>query len=578
MPRKTLKDKEKPIDRITPEDMAIFDLSKTDPTHFTINYLKSPGSGTYWAKDYPDEDRVKIWEQMRDAWEQSRRPQLLPYGGLDYETRFASDSTPIFFYNHGPLWQDWQKQIRQATQPIIVVVGGVGSGKTKGIANCLTTNAALYPNYKGMLLSPSLEQSKQTWDFIKEMVADTPYNARWVSAIRESPHPEMIVKNNFIGESAIRIRSLQDHKIRSILTFELDELYVDQAEAFIELEELMKAGGTRLRGRTERGRPRIGKMVLIANAAENEELWYYEELAKQDPENYLFLNPWTEHNPYLSKRDIANIRRLFKTQEEAEVWMHGKRPRGAGEIFTGVLIGLCTDTSLNRRLEADLDLNDVRSERGVAMYHYEMPPEKGHAYYVIADGGSDDPPHRNAACVMTWDLGDYTKPELCFPKVPVTLVGFNWVFGRGNPQNYLAEYVRTVERYHASGNNGFDSTGLQAIQNQLVFSDLGLKAEGIPMTTQTKFACLSSARYFMGKGLIRFPFIPHLAAQMSRYKLPDDKIPQDLVMTLIMSAWFLHRYYWEDPSTEREDMTPDGQKVVDRYNRGAFDRYQRGRR
>ena len=42
--------------------------------------------------------------------------------------------------------------------------------------------------------------------------------------------------------------------------------------------------------------------------------------------------------------------------------------------------------------------------------------------------------------------------------------------------------------------------------------------------------------------LLTFPFIQGLQTQLTRYRLPDDKIPQDLVACMMMGANMLRRF------------------------------------
>jgi hypothetical protein len=48
----------------------------------------------------------------------------------------------------------------------------------------------------------------------------------------------------------------------------------------------------------------------------------------------------------------------------------------------------------------------------------------------------------------------------------------------------------------------------------------------------------------MHRGLFQFPNIPMLFNQMAKYKLPDDKLRQDLVMTVVLAASYLDYLFY----------------------------------
>lgn len=534
----------KPLDTLTQADYEILQRGRSvDPDWFFEYYLKSPISGTTWHKDFPDEDRRAAWMNLKGVWERSGREQKLKHGPNEYIVIMDRENEPTFFHNHGPRMLDWQRKMHTTRAFQTLVLGGVGCGKTWGIAMDHLKLAAETPNYRGLVIAPTSEQVKQTWDYMVNVILpDTPYATRWVHII-ESPYPTIRVTNTYVGESTITLRSLQDYDLRRILTKQVDKISVDQAESFENFWELLKACGTRVRGMIN-NRPSIGQIALIANASENEEMWQWVEMAKNGDTEKLYLNPWTESNPYLTSRDIRNIRSLFSTEEEANIWMHGDRPTGSGSIFTGQIVSLCVDRTMNGMLEHldKLKTPDLiyQERSGIGIQHFEMPPDDNRTYIVIADPGSGNPPDRNSAVIMVWDVSEFVERE-------ARLVGFNWVYGNGNYQTFVHEYIRMVRKYRAYGRNGFDATGTQALFDQLLFTSENLMAENIHMTASSKMASINAARFYMGKGKLKFPAVSGLLSQLSQYTLPEKtKAAQDIVMTLCMSAWYMQRYFYID--------------------------------
>lgn len=540
------------LDQITASDFQIFQKAARDANWFTQYYLKSEDSGTWWRKNTADPQRFQVWDAIRKAWvESGRPPEIFMYQDVPYKVLRDIDGDPVFFYNHGPLWIDWQLKVHHAKQFVSIILGGVGSGKTKIIPLSMLTHAATVPFYRGMVLARYLDQAKQAWDYMRNDLEGTEYARRWVQ-FKNSDPPELIIRNSYVKESRIVFRAVAEHDVRKILTKELDEMYVDQVEGFEEFNLLLQVAGSRMRGMV-RGRERLAKLRLIANAADNEEFWVFADRAQEEPDNYLFLNPWTEHNPFLTAHDLENFYRIYPTEEERDQWMHGRRPIGGGEIFTAQITKLCINRELNELLNDAPPDWFVQTESGLGLYRYEMPPEDGRIYIQIADPGSSNPPSRNSAPIMIWDITE-------FPGKPARLVGFNWVFGNGNYQTFVDEYVRLVHKYRTQTRNGFDSTGVQKMLQELVFDDRELASEGIDMSGTKKYATINSARYLMGKGLLEFPYIPYLATQMSRYKLPEPaKLSQDLVMALCMSAWYITRFY----NIEAEEVMRDRFPLAD---------------
>lgn len=573
---------------LTNEDYQIFKLGARNANYITDHYMRTPHSGTYWRNKAADDlsfdsERQTAWEIMRNKWAVDGMPDEFIFEAgttsVKYAVQYDEAGEPIFFHNHGWLWQPWQLQIHHAPQPDVTVIGGYGCGKTAAIAMSLAVLAITVPNFRGFAVAPQMIQATEVYNYLNTALFGTPYWEKFVVGSPKRPMPQFVIENSYVGRSTIEIFSIEDDP-EKIRTLEGDVAYLDQAEKFDDLEQIERDLGSRLRG-TVRGRPRLGKMVWIANAGDNPQLWYRYDLGEYEPQFYMSLNPRSMDNPYLSKTDIANLkRRVGGTTEEIEQWMEGRRPMGSGEHFSRKMVEMCIDEPMNNLMEEldALPLDNIRREgftwrktQQLGTFLWEMPEDKKSKrdYIVISDPGSSNPPDRNSAIIMVFDVTS-------FPQQPMTMRAFNWIVGDGSYWPWVLAYQKYVTDYKAFGRNAFDSTGVQKGFDELIFHDMHLAAEGMNMAVGGKMLALNALKFFMGKGLIKFPYIPHLTNQLTNYKLPDNKIRQDLVMCLAMAAAWARRLYYVE--LDNEEQFNDGQAVpgeIERYSRRGADRYDR---
>lgn len=522
--------------------------------------------------DDSDEDKRTAWSYLVKAWHNRGKPQeSMEYRDVTYRILFDEEGRPKFHHNHGMRFQPWQILMHQAKQPEVLVIGGVGCGKTAGIALSAMVYAATVPNYRAVILAPSMNQVEQTWYYINQTGINTPYWERWVHGNPSKPHPTLRLKNSFIGESEIKLMSLADADVRKILTIEVDHVFIDQTEAFDNLNELRKNVGTRVRGMVS-GRARIGTVVMIANSADNEEMWYLRELAEYQPKRILFLNPKTADNPYLTRWQIDNIRARFENEDEANVWMNADRPLGSGEVFTRKIIEMCTNKGINETAKSAYDqaIPDAlyKEVPNIGVQHFQLPPDDNRYYLVVGDPGQDNPPNRNSPVIMVWDVTE-------FPAAPAKMVAFHWVSGNGTYWSFINEFERLVYLYKAQGRCAFDSTGMQKMIDEVVYAERGLLVEGMNSSTITeKMAIVNAGRTLMGRGRLMFPYLSHLLAQLIRYTIPEKpRVPQDLVMCLCMSAAFMMRYYYADVDGGSGAKMPLQTVIKPRYARAGIPRY-----
>lgn len=574
----------KALDHVTPADLERFKKASKNANYFTDYYVRTASSGTYWKKtpEPYDDDKAKAWIALWQAWKQegqSKSGFLYKTSAVStyYHLQWDENGDPVFHHHHGWLWQNWQLQMHHCPQREVTVIGGMGVGKTAAETMSLITMACTIPNFRGFAIAPKMLQTTEVYNYIRTWCSDTVLFDRWLKSAAIKPYPKFVFQNDYISESSIELYSIEKNP-EKVLTLEGDAVFVDQAEQFEDLDTINTMLGTRLRGQVH-GRSRLGKMVYIANAAPNPELWYRYDLAEHEPETYLSLNPSTYDNIYLTKSQIKDMeRRVGGTNEQIEQRMKGKRPMGQGQHFPAHVVQLCLDEGLDNIMDAQYKDPDVgplpgyirRSKEKVGIYDWELPPDRGRTYCVIADVGQSNPPDRNSPVIMVWDISD-------FPGKPAVMRAFHWVEANGSYWPFVNEYERLVKLYRAQGMNGFDATGTQKGFDELVFAVKGLEPEGINLGGAGKYHALNAAKLFLGKGLMKFPYIQHLVNQLTHYTLPDTKLRQDLVMCIAMTALYIRRFYWEDVPDEEEIVPERNYTGSDRYSRSSSARHTRQR-
>jgi hypothetical protein len=564
-------------DILRKEDYEIFELTQKDVDYFTNYYLRSATSGTLFTPFTDDERILRNYEVINREYLKllDRKPKF-PLHGITYDVA-QKDGAYTYFYHHGVFWQNWQKKAFHAPQPDFSIVGGFGSGKTMFIALSLITLASILPDFQGYAVAPQMSQAMQTYKLIKQISEGTPWMDRWVTRTSEYRNPGFTLRNNYIRESKIEFLSIETDP-EKVLTLEGDAIFLDQAEKFDNLAEITRNIGSRLRG-TVNGRNRLNRLVYLANSNDNPEIWYRFDLAEVEPKNYYSVQVSSMENTALSKKDIeAMKRRIGGTEKDIEQYMKGGRPEGDGEMFTKEVIDRSVDQGLNDVMKQAISLREtlrsgdpaldwysgfiLSEEDRAGIYRWEMPPDhrSGRKYMTIGDPGQGNPPWRNAPTVMVWDITDFTKG-------PAVLRAFHWIHGNGEYWPFVTQFIDYVKRYRCYGTNAFDSTGTQKAFAELVFEhEDGFMTTPMDMSgPNSKYSALNALLFLMQRGKMVVPHISAIRLQLSRYKLPDTKLAQDIVMVMAMSAQFLRQYFYHE--VEIDDTATNRKIPTHTYNR-----------
>lgn len=588
----------KPNRKLSDGDKAIFRRAAqlNDPSIITNFYLRNEDSGTWW-RPVPDEKIAKLempksieaaqrWQKgfndLREVWMHIGKPEYFTAQGepltrekfkeaaaaLENVYRVSYDVTTnavsAFHHPHGVLFLPWQRNMYRSNHSLQVVAGGFGSAKTFGKLLTMLVRAVTLPGYRALALAPYSFQALEVYKQALLAIRGSAFE-RFLVSQPMRPVPSLIFENDLVGQTVIECLPVLEGA-EKLLTVTADEALVDQAEQISDLNTLIREVSSRFRGQV-RGRPRIGQITLVANSADNPQLWDLFDEGADENNSVWSYSPATFENAYLTVDDLIRYEsRVAKDEESRRMYILGERPIGTGEHFTAANMERCRDKSLDERMTQAL--NDQipgwvrKSAPRCNVHQWEMPPEQGHSYIVAADAGWDNPPERNAACIGVWDITE-------FPKAPAVLVAFSWVFGNNSPNPWITKYMEYVLNYRAIGMNGFDATGSgSGYERMEVFQ--AVAPMPVIMGGQRKFTYLNLTKKLVADAMLRFPTIPHLFSQCAKYRIPDENLRQDIVMMLLVTSALLEAPYYASKQYGMDDeLSYDGN---DRYWRPESDR------
>jgi len=517
--------------------------------------------------------------------DRSRTLEVGPEGQL---IRGGSYFTSYFFRNReqnaGWLFDDkivepWQLSAHHAPQSDLVIVGGMGSSKTLGIAMSAVTHCATTPDFKFLNVAPVSWQSKQMYDEIIRWAGGTLFEERLLWKAVTKPYPQLTIKYRYYNEAGrivTHTSSLEfmstDENGKKILTWSGDWVNIDQGESVPDISEALVNLGTRVRG-SVKGREVMGRLSITANSAENPELWWLLDQAKVSPETSLSFLISTYNNKNLTPKQIkAFERRLGNDPVKIAQHMRAERPIGGGHEFSSSLVAGCVNEGLDQIMESALKVSRPGFFHGdmerAGCTWWAMPPEKLRVYFIVGDPGQGKPPYRNAPCIMVFDTTEY-------PEKPATLRAFWWGDGGGMYSPFIDQYVFLFKLYNCVV-GGYDSTAGQKVHSELSFPQ-SLNIVPIDMSGVKKNSFMVTLKLMMAKGRVNFPRnIKGIIHQFAQYVLPDTKIAQDIVSTFFVLAglfWYMG-FEVSDLPDENDDQSK-APPVPSRYSRRDSDRYHR---
>jgi hypothetical protein len=471
----------------------------------------------------------------------------------------------------------YQGQLHAAKQKRITVIGGFGSGKTKGVGSSACVWSMLTNDFSFMNCAPAAWQSELMYSFIMEELARDTVFGKLVYAFPKRPYPKIELRFR-IGATTIRSTMefmSVDKNASAILSWEGDWVNIDEAGLIDDLPQTITNLGSRMRGQVK-GRSRLGRMSLCSNSWDNPELWKRYDMAKDQPEDYLSITVSSRHNHNITQ---DQLRLMLKDipEDEHDRFIDGSRPEGKGNYFSKTKVFACEDQQYGdfivSAIEGGIEGFDLRQMYGAGVTYFTTQHNPKHFYMVLGDPGTGGAPNRNAPCVMVWDVTD-------FPKYKASLAAFYWGNGHGSITPFIVQMLKFMQTYDPIF-TGVDNTGPQKNTSELLntyiastrtdptkmqewlgpvdlSTILNANISGMDFSGGRKPAYLIAGRLMIEAMLMTWPkFVTGMRSQLTNYEPEKDrvgspKISQDIVATFCMAAWAIRAWFKVGP----EDAIP----------------------
>ncbi len=538
-----------PSATLTAGDLAIINEAhaKRNPGIFTNYYMRKRDGFTVHPETPRYAPYMAHWKGL--GCPDSFTVELcdIPYQVRPYET----DGVIYFREERGLIPLPWHLEFYRNPAREKYIIGLAGTGKTFGIGALAMYTCATIPNFKFMGIAPTQFQSSQMVNSIKDVISDTPFVSKFLvmkggKYVVTKPYYQIEFKN---GSEALFMNV--DKNADNIQSSYGDWYNLDEAGLLNDLDEngnevltnVALGISSRMRATAPDGRPRMGLMSWISNAYDCDTLWNRYEWALANPGQHSWGKLVThKENPYLTETQLTDIRRNAELAGKEEQWMEGKRPPPPNAEISSKII----DPNLSEELFAKINKNSLG---GVEGWHldttrgilFEIPFIRDHTYVITGDPGQGRAPDRNAPTIIVWDITD-------FPVKPAIMSAMWWGDGNGSWQPFVGRFERYIDQYHIPEQfRGYDSTAAQKMLAEFVFNADGKPVIPLGFDGQKKWAYLTALKLLLSKGLLRMPKFPKevdaIRQQLTRYRIPDSKIPQDIVATLSMAAFIMQPLY-----------------------------------
>jgi hypothetical protein len=453
----------------------------------------------------------------------------------------------------------WQLNACMASQTLHVIVGGVGTGKTIGVAAGAIVWALTTPDFKFMNIGKELHQARYVYKEIANFCRGTLLE-KFVWTMRESPTP-YIEFRFFIGDrlmcSTFEFFGLgDDADAMNIFSWRGDWINIEEAGRIENLAEIAGNLQTRLTG-TINGRPYIGRLSMISNPLDNPDMWNLFDLAIRRPEKVLSISVSTLHNQNVTDDQVDSMR-MVVPENKQEAYILGARTDPEGGFYDRASVLACASDAMAELIKSAHDSKTpgyiIIDAANLGWTHFETPYSNDREYLVFGDPGILSPPARNSPVLAVWDVSH--------PKVAARLVAFWWGNGGGRIEPFVEKLIYFTKKYHPLS-AGIDSTSTQKYLAEMLTTDRisgeGLSIEMItPMdfSGSKKMGYLASLRIAMEDKKLLWPSSVKGTRQITGYDPLRDtsasKLPQDIVSAFAMSAFGIRRYWAGLPDDNSE--------------------------
>jgi hypothetical protein len=268
--------------------------------------------------------------------------------------------------------------------------------------------------------------------------------------------------------------------------------------------------------------------------------WLFDRWKKGDanyvgssPSKYLSMRARTTDNIHLRKEDIEDLQRDY-TERMIQQELEGVFLDSDHSVFPYEHVMSTCDMerpevrALQEQIEKWLHAQNLK--RYDEIIYYALPPEPDHMYLNSWDLGKR--PTKTGRNAMVGCVVDITKK-------PWRLVGFR--YAPGAKFGIATEWIKEWHYYYSQGTASvetvIDATGKGDVINENLEEEERIQVEGIQYSGVSKPQLVHSLQLALEKQWLVMPFIRRAVDQLQSYELPDDKIAQDIVMTLAQAAF-----------------------------------------
>jgi len=454
----------------------------------------------------------------------------------------------------------------------IFLLGGPGVGKSTFLAVSSFVHCALNPGYREITAAPLKRQNEGVEGEINKWLKGT---LAWRIFMDNPP----VTKENFIK---YHFANKSEHWImtsgaisggvtgaKSMLSMESDRIDYDEAGNDRHFPITFVTLGTRTRGTRADGTPRgitmpDGSrrvlMVVISNPNDQdsaEEFNAAVHLARTFP-GHKVIEIGLESNVSLAKsqRRAVETRTILgylaggRTEQEALDYLAGRSHSRRGEVFETDAIERVVDKSyvipqkyFRRKIMSGENMTGTNMT-------FLLPPVEKEPYLITCDPGTGRAPNRNAPAILVWNIKNPEKG---------VLTGMFWgSLEPGRPESYLFTLAEWI-KLHGNAYALIDTTGPQAVLvGHKYLKDVSQYIVPVDMSGTTKRLVQFITSMAASRGRFVLPALNppyNFEAQLARYRFDDKKIAQDLVVGIMLFA------YWQYTSGVGEGYEEEDQSI-----------------
>lgn len=473
----------------------------------------------------------------------------------------------------------WQYDFATASQTFIVAIAGISTGKSLTAVMAAAYFSCLLPDFKFLNVAKEGWQSQLMYTMLLDHAKDTKFDQLIVERPKR-PYPKITIAYR-AGERVIsgtlEFMSVgESGDATNLFSWRGDVINIEEAGRIDNLSEIVSHLVTRLTGSTSTNRPYLGRLSLISNPWDNEDLWQLFDMAYNDAEDGLVFNIDTKDNLNTTEKQVKLALKLIP-EDMHERFLTGKKPQGRGGYFSSTAIERCEDEILSSILIKGIrgkEKGFILEKAIFGIWHFQMPRKNGRIYLITGDPGIGNAPARNAPVVMVFDVTEAPKSA--------PMIAMWWGFGNGSIMPFVEQLFSWIE-YYKPIYCGIDSTSTQrnmaeilnvdhTSNNNWSISSIG----GLDFSGPKKYSYLVSLRLALESEMISWPHIvTGVGSQLGNYddkkdKAAKSKLPQDLVATVAMGAFSIRSFYgaFEQDDSEEviEIQSGDGSLVRDSRN------------